>query len=263
VAQPPAVPAAFWDEERMLEALGTWHMGRVLYAYRTHPHHERVLSQEVVADWPGLTQPQLSRIENGSAPQDLGKLMQWAHSLQIPADLLWFKLPVAPHQAPKRSAVATPEPTQNDVQGGLLLPVVINGHSVMVPVDARTLAESGLGSLLDQPDSTTEPGAMSPLIRRAVLKGGIAAAALPGLGLEEVQHVAHALEDARRYMDGPVIEYLRRQMTACKQDDGSLGPKKTLPVMLGLLGAIEEHARDIRPPAKPPPARTCPWCRAR
>jgi hypothetical protein len=88
---------------------------------------------------------------------------------------------------------------------------------------------------------------MSPLDRRAVLKGGIAATALPGLGLEEVQHVAHALEDARRYMDGPVVEYLRRQIAACKQDDGSLGPKKTLPVMLGLLGAIEEHARDVRP----------------
>ncbi|WP_225320491.1 helix-turn-helix domain-containing protein [Streptomyces luteolifulvus] len=247
VARPPAVPGAFWDDERMREALDTWHMGKVLYAYRTHPHHGRVLSQEVVADWLGLTQAQLSRIENGAAPQDLGKLMQWAHSLRVPADLLWFKLPRAEHQAPNRVAVAPPESTQSDAQGGLLLPVVVGGHSVMVPVDARTLAESGLGSLLDQPDSAKEPGAMSPLNRRAVLKGGIAAAALPGLGLEEVQHVAAALDDARRYIDGPVVEYLRRQITACKSDDGSLGPKRTLPVMLGLLGAIEEHARDVRP----------------
>ncbi|MDV9168912.1 helix-turn-helix transcriptional regulator [Streptomyces sp. W16] len=249
VVQPPAVPAAFWDDERMREALDTWHMGKVLYAYRTHSHHGRVLSQEVVADWLGLTQAQLSRIENGAAPQDLGKLMQWAHSLRIPADLLWFKLklPVTKHQAPKHSAAAKPEPTQGGVQGGLLLPVVINGHSVMVPVDARTLKESGLGGLLDQPDSTKEHEAMSPLNRRAVLKGGIAAAALPGLGLEEIQHIAAALDDARRYMDGPVVEYLRRQIAACKQDDGSLGPKKTLPVMLGLLGAIAEHARDVQP----------------
>ncbi|WP_234432641.1 helix-turn-helix domain-containing protein [Streptomyces sp. MUSC 125] len=245
-ARPPDVPAVFWDDDRMREALDTWHFGKVLYAYRTHPHHERVLSQEVVADWLGLTQAQLSRIENGPAPQDLGKLMSWAHSLRIPADLLWFKLPRAEHQAPKR-AVAKSEPTQSDVQGGLLLPVVVGGHSVMVPVDARTLAESGLGSLLDQPDSAKEHESMSPLNRRAVLKGGIAAAALPGLGLEEVQHVAAALDDARRYMDGPVVEYLRRQIAACKQDDGNLGPKKTLPVMLGLLGAIEEHARDVRP----------------
>ncbi|EGX60481.1 putative DNA-binding protein [Streptomyces zinciresistens K42] len=231
----------------MLEALDTWHFGKVLYAYRTHPHHGRVLSQDVVADWLGLTQAQLSRIENGAAPQDLGKLMQWAHSLGAPADLLWFKLPRAKHQAPRRAAAAKTEPIQSGAQGGLLLPVVINGHSVMVPVDARTLAESGLGSLLDQPDSSKEHEAMSPLNRRAVLKGGIAVAALPGLGLEEIQHVAAALDDARRYMDGPVVEYLRRQIAACKSDDGSLGPKKTLPVMLGLLGAIEEHARDVRP----------------
>lgn len=248
VARPPEVPSSFWDDEQVREALDTWHMGKVVYAYRTHPHHGRVLSQEVVADWLGLTQAQLSRIENGAAPQDLGKLMQWAHSLRIPGDLLWFKLPSSQQPPTRRSGSLTNrDAAQRYERGGLLLPVVINGQSVMVPVDARTLGESGLGSLLDQPDSTTEFEAMSPLNRRAILKGGVAAAALPGLGLEEVQHVARALDDARRYMDGPVIEYLRRQIASCKQDDGSLGPKKTLPVMLGLLGAVEEHARDVRP----------------
>jgi tetratricopeptide (TPR) repeat protein len=128
--------------------------------------------------------------------------------------------------------------------GGLLLPVVINGHSVMVPVDARTLNESGLAGLLApaQPGSATEHehfGGRSPL------KTGIAAAALPGLGLEELQHVAAAIDDARRYMDGPVVDYFRRQIESCKADDGKLGPKKALPVMLGLLIAVEEHARDV------------------
>uniref|UniRef100_A0AAU2A9L1 Helix-turn-helix transcriptional regulator n=1 Tax=Streptomyces sp. NBC_00093 TaxID=2975649 RepID=A0AAU2A9L1_9ACTN len=246
-AQPPQVAASFWDDERMREALDSWHMGRVLYAYRTHPDHGRVLSQEAVADWLGLTQAQLSRIENGTAPQDLGKLMQWAHSLRVPADLLWFKVRSAERSITGNATTTRSEPTTPTAQGGLLLPVVINGHSVMVPVDARTLEESGLGSLIDQPASVTEHEAMSPLNRRSLLKGGIAAAALPGLGLDELQHVASALDDARRYMDGPVVDYLRRQIASCKQDDGALGPKKTLPVMLGLLGAIEQHARDVRP----------------
>jgi hypothetical protein len=242
-AKPPQMPASFWDDERIREALDTWHMGKVVYAYRTHPHHGRVLSQEAVAEWLELTQAQLSRIENGTAPQDLGKLMQWAHSLGVPADLLWFKLPSAKKTATVKPPAEQPAPTTG-VHGGLLLPIVINGHSVMVPVDARTLSETSLGSLFDQPDSTTEHEAMK---RRSLLKGGITAAALPGLGLDELQHVAAALDDARRYMDGPVVGYLRRRIESCKADDGRLGPKKTLPVMLGLLGAIEEHAHEVRP----------------
>ncbi|MET7490586.1 helix-turn-helix transcriptional regulator [Streptomyces sp. NPDC005538] len=243
VAKPPEVPASFWDDEQMCEALDSWHMGKVVYAYRTHPYHGRALSQEIVADWLGLTQAQLSRIESGKPPQDLGKLMQWAHSLGIPSDLLWFKLPSTKRHIPRHVATKS-ESQPNETQGGLLLPVVINGHSLMVPVDARTLEESGLGSLIDQSDSTTDHEAMK---RRMFIKGGIAAAALPGIGLEEVEHVASALDDARRYMDGSVVSYLRWQIESCKADDGRLGPKKTLPVMLGLLHAIEEHARDVRP----------------
>lgn len=93
VARPPIVPPDFWQHDRMHEALVSWHMGQVFYAYRTHPWHGRVLSQELMASWLDLNQAQLSRIESGKPPQDLGKLMRWAHSLKIPAELLWFKLP--------------------------------------------------------------------------------------------------------------------------------------------------------------------------
>lgn len=88
---------------------------------------------------------------------------------------------------------------------------------------------------------------MSPLNRRDLLKGGIAAVALPGLGLDEIQHVAYALDDAHRYLDGPVVDYFRRVLEKAKRDDGALGPKKTLPVMLGLLGAVDAQARDVKP----------------
>src|SRR5581483_2251774 len=46
-----------------------------------------------VGSWLGLTQAQLSRIENGRAPEELTKLVRYAQILGIPGDLLWFALP--------------------------------------------------------------------------------------------------------------------------------------------------------------------------
>ncbi|MBK3640464.1 helix-turn-helix transcriptional regulator [Streptomyces sp. MBT33] len=239
----------------MREALNSWHMGHVFYAYRTHPWHGRVVSQEAMAGWLDLNQAQLSRIEGGKPPQDLGKLMRWAHSLKIPADLLWFKLPAHRDEASTEATSATVQPaamTLEASQAGGLLPVVVNGRTVLVPVDTETIATSGLGSLFGQlaeesAARATEREPMSPLNRRDLLKGGIAAVALPGLGLDELHHVAAALDDAHRYLDGPVVDYFRRVLDKAKRDDGALGPKRTLPVMLGLLGAIESQARDVKP----------------
>lgn len=93
--EPPAVPPAFWHTDQMRDALATWHLGRVIYAYRTHPFHGRCLPQERVANWLGITQAQLSRMEKGPAPEQLSKLIKWAQTLGIPGDLLWFKLPTS------------------------------------------------------------------------------------------------------------------------------------------------------------------------
>jgi transcriptional regulator with XRE-family HTH domain len=90
----PDVPAAFWSgSDQVRDALDAWHMGRVIAAFRSHPHHGAPLSQETVAGWMGLTQTQLSRIESGEPITDLTKLIRWAETLRIPEDLLWFKLP--------------------------------------------------------------------------------------------------------------------------------------------------------------------------
>ncbi|MFF0492835.1 helix-turn-helix domain-containing protein [Nocardia sp. NPDC004068] len=93
--RPPDVPPAFWQTDQMRDALATWHMGRVIYAYRNHPYHRQPLPQERVAEWLGVTQAQLSRLEKGSAPENLSKLRRWAEALNIPPELLWFKLPGA------------------------------------------------------------------------------------------------------------------------------------------------------------------------
>jgi transcriptional regulator with XRE-family HTH domain len=93
VAGSPDVPADFWNTDHMRDALATWHMGRVIAAYRKHPFHGLVLRQEIVAGWMGITQAQLSRIESGPPIRDLDKLIHWARALGIPPHLLWFKLP--------------------------------------------------------------------------------------------------------------------------------------------------------------------------
>lgn len=92
---PPRVPPEFWHTVPIRDALAQWHIGQVIAAYRHHPHHGRVLRQEIVARWVGLTQAQLSRIETGPPVKDLDKLSYWARVLGIPPDLLWFRLPQA------------------------------------------------------------------------------------------------------------------------------------------------------------------------
>ncbi|MFG2014696.1 helix-turn-helix domain-containing protein [Actinomadura geliboluensis] len=95
--EPPTVPAAFWSAEPLRAALSDWHVGRLIRAYRHHPHHgPRALPQDVVARWLNITQTQLSRIESGPPVTDLDRLIPWARTLGVPPSLLWFKLPEEP-----------------------------------------------------------------------------------------------------------------------------------------------------------------------
>jgi transcriptional regulator with XRE-family HTH domain len=90
----PEVPPEFWEHDTMRDALARRHMGLVIRAFRTHPAHGRKgISQETAAGWAGITQAQLSRIENGAPILHLDRLTQWAKTLRIPAEYLWFSLP--------------------------------------------------------------------------------------------------------------------------------------------------------------------------
>ncbi len=71
--------------------------------------------------------------------------------------------------------------------------------------------------------------------------------AFAALNVDERQHVEAALTDARRYLDGPVVDYFRRQLDVCMADDGERGPTKTLPTVLGLLRAVDQHGREVQP----------------
>ncbi|WP_231933347.1 helix-turn-helix domain-containing protein [Micromonospora coxensis] len=109
MSAPPVVPASFWEHEPVRQALASRHLGRVIRAYRCHPYHGRsVLPQTVVAGWLGITQAQLSRVENGPPVVHLDRLAHWAKVLGIPASQLWFALPGAPSAASPQSTDSTP-----------------------------------------------------------------------------------------------------------------------------------------------------------
>lgn len=94
---PAAHKDEFFETEELRAAFGSQHMGKVLKAYRHHPHHLQVfgkaLNQELLGRWLGLTQAQVSKLENGRPEQNLETLQNYARILRLPQDLLWFDLP--------------------------------------------------------------------------------------------------------------------------------------------------------------------------
>jgi tetratricopeptide (TPR) repeat protein len=101
----PDLGANFWHTDQMRDSFASRDMGTVVRAYRYHPAHgHKALPQETVSRWLGVTQSQLSRIESGRNRVDtLDKLIHYARSLKMPADLLWFELPREEEEDPKRS----------------------------------------------------------------------------------------------------------------------------------------------------------------
>lgn len=230
VVSPPTVPPAFWRTDELRDAFEACDMGAVIRAYRTHAHHGRVISQELAARWLGVSQTRLSRIENGEGVSDLPRLMRWAHVLDMPRNLLWFRMPGRPSTATQDRHSRTSE--------GVDAPVFGNPGST--PGGA---VEGGhpSGAL-----TATEQDTM-PLSRRSLLFHGVAAATLPGLDADEAERIAKALENARSYSDAEIVASFKRQLDACKADDGMLGSNQTLPTVLGVLGAIKVCAQDAKP----------------
>ena len=237
---PPSVSRDFWETDQMRDALATWHMGRVIHAYRMHPRHPKPLPQELIGNWLGLTQAQLSRIENGRAPEELSKLVRYAQILGIPGELLWFKLP----------EVAAPAPS--DVQRrrpALSLPVLIEGRSIQLPVDVTEARARGLGGLIDGlADERGSPGSGGPpFVVSTPTRHNPSPQARSAGDVAELEHLAAALDDARRYLDGSVVDYFRAQLDMSKADDGNRGAHAALPMVLGTLDVIAAHVREVKP----------------
>ncbi|MGH8903786.1 MAG: hypothetical protein ACRDYA_19455 [Egibacteraceae bacterium] len=140
--------AEFWETDEMRDAFADRHMGRICFAYRHNPFHGvRPLSQELMTGWLGLTQPRLSRIENGPPIHDLDKLIHWALTLRIPPHHLWFDLPekrrkkkLDPSSQPEPSVVETDtveDPAITRPESARLV-AVLNGSKAL---DKELLAE--------------------------------------------------------------------------------------------------------------------------
>ncbi|WP_147268404.1 hypothetical protein [Spongiactinospora rosea] len=142
----------------MQEALAAQHMGKVLHAFRTHHYHGRRIPQSVACGWLYLTQTQISRIETGPPMHDLHRLTQVAHILGIPAHLLWF----APSEEEEPQDAADPT----------------NTNAEPIPDDNVWQA-------------------MSALLRRTFLKGGLATVTPSLFGLE------HGTSSAPRIPEPP------------------------------------------------------------
>jgi tetratricopeptide (TPR) repeat protein len=213
----------------MRQALATRHMGKIARAFRTHAYG-RPISQSVAASWFFLTQAQLSRIESGPPIQNMDRLVQWAHILHIPANLLWFPLPYLK------------EPSGGDR--------CADGDFAAQPGPGCTMSTPGPSGAPDAachfPCDDAEWGQLAELSRATFFERGVGAVTLPAIGLDELQHIAIALTDARRYTDDAVVGYFRRQLNDCAANDRRRGPKRSIPMIIGLIAAVEQLAREAK-----------------
>jgi transcriptional regulator with XRE-family HTH domain len=95
---PPAqLRNEFFETDDFRAAFESQHIGKVLKAYRNHPRHlqlfGKALNQELLGRWLGLTQAQVSKLENGKPEQNLETLRNYARILHLPQHLLWFDFP--------------------------------------------------------------------------------------------------------------------------------------------------------------------------
>lgn len=84
---------------------------------------------------------------------------------------------------------------------------------------------------------------VAPLHRRDFLEYS---AAFPVLGFDELRHLGAAFDDARHYLDAEVVGYFKQQLASCAANDGTYGPAQALPLVLGVVAAIERHARGVK-----------------
>ncbi|WP_241835537.1 helix-turn-helix domain-containing protein [Pseudofrankia asymbiotica] len=207
----------------------------MIYAYRTHPYHGQTLPQELVGSWLGLTQPQLSRIENGRAPEELSKLIHYSDVLGIPADLLWFDRPGQPRQkASGDGSLAVDAVGPTPIKGGSTHETSRSGglqDVVRGPADGDDMLADTRG--LEAP-------------RRPIVNG-VSAQLFPAMDLDELPRISAALDDAHRYLDSKVVASVGRQLDRCKTDDGEAGPAQVLPTVLAVLKVVSQLARDVRP----------------
>lgn len=263
---PPDVPADFWvSSEQLRDALEAWHMGRVIAAYRTHPHHRPPLVQAMVAGWMGLTQAQLSRIEAGPPITDLLRLIRWAQLLRIPPARLWFKLPEQRRATDRPAVIASPGRLQPTLELGAFDPVSLplaTGSLERITTLVRDLhlpeevVSAVLGELWSTPptaapdDARTLPypgpihDALVDLLRAwantvkrrefllSLGRTATAAATIPLLSAAaEPARIAGAVAQPSR-VDAAIIGHIEEVLSRALSQDAALGPQAAIQTVL-------------------------------
>ena len=83
--------------------------------------------------------------------------------------------------------------------------------------------------------------------RRTLLIHGLATLGAPALNVDELRRLTAAFDDARRYLDSSVVTYFGDRLAACAMEDGTHGPRASLPTTLGIVAAVERGVRQVRP----------------
>ncbi|MEU7673498.1 hypothetical protein AB0C42_01620 [Micromonospora taraxaci] len=193
MSAPPVVPAIFWDHEPVQRALAERHLGRVIRAYRCHPYHGRIaLPQTVVAGWLGITQAQLSRVENGPPLVHLDRLAHWAKLLRVPPGSLWFRLSGQQHWPDASPMSGEAICAHADDQG------IERGDRATVAVNVEQAPSQGGGA--------TDRRRFNVMAALAVLAAGGHTYLLPGppaevpgsIGIGQVRLASSLVDDLRR-----------------------------------------------------------------
>jgi transcriptional regulator with XRE-family HTH domain len=139
---------------------------------------------------------------------------------------------------------------------GVCVRTVSKWEAVGADLTPRPELQAALDTMLRR--STEEDRERFHSVFRGAARGDEAAAPQTGARIEpariepdaagcDPRQVSAALQDARHYLDGAVVEYFRHRLALLKADDGQLGAGAVLPRILGLLGAVQEHAAEVKP----------------
>jgi hypothetical protein len=220
----PDVPPEFWLHEDLQATLASRHMGLVIRVYRRHPWHGgRGIGQRQMASWAGISQPRLSRIENGPPIMHLDHLAFWARVLRIPQEWLWFALPAGHPIQPLPASRSGEGLSPGDI-GSLLAGLAVGrfpfhwsgdvpGVAALEGMSLVETADELLRVFLQLDDQVGGDGLYLPL-SRYVARLGVVADRDPGQGLPALGQLSQltgwlALDGgdhvaARRYLTSAV-----------------------------------------------------------
>lgn len=138
---PPHLDDSFFETPELRAAFDSHHIGRVFKAYRHHPQHLKLygkaLNQEILGQWLGINQAQVSRLENGPREVNITTLTHYAQVLHLPQHMLWWDFP-------GQSRRTSPQRTIDNLLVAAPANFIGTGLNALDTVDSYLLAEEFL-----------------------------------------------------------------------------------------------------------------------